>query len=118
MRRKIQTTFEIPELPGTHFPWYGRMDINKWRVMRQYVWKRDSATCQYCGIKLELYECEVHHVLDLNQGGTNHPSNLKTTCIPDHVKKHPWIQRIRGSGPERMGSDRSAQESNGMDGTG
>lgn len=95
-------TFEIPELPGYRFPWYGRMPLDLWRVLRQYVYERDEGKCRYCGEHTELYDCHCHHVLDLQHGGTNHPSNLKTLCRVCHKKRHPFmldpLQRICGEG--------------------
>lgn len=86
------TTFQIPELPGLRFPWYGRMPIELWTPLRQYVYERDEGVCQYCGNLTELYESHCHHVLDLQHGGTNHPSNLKTACKDCHHERHPFMK--------------------------
>lgn len=85
-------TFQIPELTGLDFPWYTRMTQTLWRPLRQYVYQRDNGKCRYCDTSIELYACHCHHVLELNQGGTNHPDNLKTACIPCHEKKHPFMK--------------------------
>lgn len=85
--------FEIPELPGLRFPWYGRMNLDLWRPLRQHVYQRDGGCCRYCGIPVELFECHIHHVAELvATAGTNHPSNLKVSCVKCHKEKHPWMK--------------------------
>ena len=86
-----QPYFQLDEFPGVHFPWYGRMPIDLWRMMRQYVYERDRGICQYCGKPVELFKCHIHHVLALYEGGTNHPTNLKTACPKCHRKHHPHM---------------------------
>ena len=83
--------FELAELKGVLFPWYGRMPLDLWRQMRQYVYERDGGRCQYCGSPTELFKCHIHHVLELGEGGTNHPSNLKTLCPDCHKQRHPFM---------------------------
>lgn len=84
-------TFGIPELPGYRFPWYGRMPHDLWQPLRQYVYERDGGICQYTGKPVELYKCHCHHVLALSEGGTNHPSNLKTSAKKAHERIHPHM---------------------------
>ncbi len=62
-----------------------------WRPLRQFVYERDGGKCQYCGQTTELFRCHCHHTLPLCEGGTNHPSNLKTLCSPCHHKRHPFM---------------------------
>lgn len=83
--------FVIPELPDLRFPWYGRMSFDLWRPLRQHVYARDQGLCRYCGKPTESYQCHCHHILALADGGTNHPSNLKTSCPTCHKSKHPWM---------------------------
>jgi len=90
-----KTYFELPEFPNKKFPWYKRPPINLWRILRQYVYERDLGRCQYCNNETELTDCHIHHVLELNQGGTNHPSNLKTSCRDCHKKRHPFMMDAR-----------------------
>lgn len=87
--------FEIPEIPGKRFPWATRMRIELWRPLRQFVYQRDSGKCQYCGEPVELTDCHCHHVLELREGGTNHPSNLKTLCKVCHKNRHPFMKSAR-----------------------
>lgn len=73
------------------FLWHRRMPINEWRVLRQYVYARDGGKCRYCGVAVELFQCHIHHVQPLQEGGTNHPTNLKVLCVPCHQKRHPFM---------------------------
>ena len=61
-------------------------------MLRQYVYERDKGICQDCGKQIELTNSNIHHVHELNKGGTNHPSNLKTLCIDCHKLRHPWLE--------------------------
>jgi 5-methylcytosine-specific restriction endonuclease McrA len=79
-------------LNGKNFPWHWRMPAALWREMRQYIYARDGGRCQYCGEPVELFECHIHHVLELSESGTNHPTNLKTACIGCHKKRHPFMR--------------------------
>jgi 5-methylcytosine-specific restriction endonuclease McrA len=90
-----KTYFELEEFPNKHFPWYKRPPDYLWRLLRQYVYERDQGKCGYCGIKVELFECHCHHALELNQGGTNHPSNLKILCKDCHKNRHPFMKTAR-----------------------
>ncbi len=90
-----QTYFQLPEFPNLKFPWYRRPAEYLWRILRQYVYARDEGKCRDCGNPVELFECHIHHVLELNQGGSNHPSNLKVLCIDCHKIRHPFMQDAR-----------------------
>jgi 5-methylcytosine-specific restriction endonuclease McrA len=87
--------FELPELSGYRFPWYGRMPDDLWRILRQFVYERDGEKCQYCDDQTELFDCHCHHVLPLSEHGTNHPSNLKTSCKPCHKERHPFMKSAK-----------------------
>lgn len=84
--------FTVPELAGKVFPWFGRMPDHLWRPLRQHVYQRDNGRCCYCGQAVELFKCHIHHVLELSRNGTNHPTNLKTLCVPCHEARHPHMQ--------------------------
>jgi len=88
-------TFEVPDLPGLRFPWYTRMSIEIWMPLKQYVYQRDKGICQYCDIQFEYKSTHCHHVLELSEGGTNHPTNLKTLCIPCHKDRHPFMKTAK-----------------------
>jgi 5-methylcytosine-specific restriction enzyme A len=78
-----------------YYPWYSRMPIEQWREIRQFVYERDGGLCQYCNHQTRLDECHIHHTLELSESGTNHPSNLKTVCVPCHKKRHPFMKTTR-----------------------
>jgi 5-methylcytosine-specific restriction endonuclease McrA len=52
--------------------------------------RRDRFTCQDCGRKGrqvvagKLRGLEVHHIIPRSEGGTDHPTNLKTVCHECH----------------------------------
>lgn len=84
--------FSIPEIPGVLYPWYHRPQIDDWKKLKQFVYQRDEGCCRYCFHPVEYIESHCHHVLPLSEGGTNHPRNLKTACIPCHEDKHPFMK--------------------------
>lgn len=91
----MDKTFSIAQLEPLKFPWYGRMPLDLWRPLRQYVYERDSGKCRYCDCEVELYKHHCHHVLELSNGGTNHPDNLKVSCVPCHKEKHPFMKTVK-----------------------
>lgn len=54
---------------------------------RTKIMNRDSNTCLRCDSENED-ELEVHHILPINQGGTNDDSNLATLCSDCHQAAH------------------------------
>lgn len=91
VKQDMGKTFTIPELLPLRFSWYKRLPLELWRPLRQYVYLRDKGECQYCHSKVELHKCHCHHVLELSEGGTNHPTNLKILCVKCHKKRHPFM---------------------------
>ncbi len=77
------------------FPWLGRMKVELWRPLRQWVYARDGGICQYCHEFVELTDAHIHHVLPISEGGVNHPSNLKTLCPGCHKTHHPHMRSAR-----------------------
>ena len=93
-------TFQLPELPGLRFPWYGRMIMELWIPLKQHVYQCNKGICQCgCNHQVEYGKSHCHHVLPLSEGGTNHPSNLKTLSIGHHEDRHPFMK----SPLERLG---------------
>ena len=45
------------------------------------VFKRDLFTCQYCGRRPPEVVLEVDHVIPRNEGGSDEPDNLTTSCF-------------------------------------
>jgi 5-methylcytosine-specific restriction endonuclease McrA len=85
--------FTIDDLPFK-FPWYGRMPLDLWKPLKQWVYQRDGGICQYCKAPTEYEKTHCHHVLELSEGGTNHPSNLKTLCHKCHKDRHPFMKNL------------------------
>lgn len=52
--------------------------------IRWKIWRRDDFTCQYCGIKENLF---VDHIIPESQGGELIDSNLVTACKSCNSKK-------------------------------
>lgn len=55
-----------------------------WRHLRAYVFQRDNFACVMCGRRGRL-ECD--HVRPRAAGGSDHPDNLQTLCVPCHIAK-------------------------------
>lgn len=49
--------------------------------IRTEVFKRDMFTCQYCGRKAPDVVLEIDHIKPVAKGGTNHITNLVTSCF-------------------------------------
>ena len=88
-------TFTIDELPDRRFPWFGRMPLDLWLPLKQFVYERDGGVCHYCENQSEYIDTHCHHTLELYEGGTNHPSNLKTLCHTCHKGRHPFMKSVR-----------------------
>lgn len=87
--------FQLDEIPGVRFPWHGRPKPEDWVKLKQYVYARDHGICAYCGQQAEYAETHCHHTLELSEGGTNHPSNLKTVHVRCHKARHPFMKSVR-----------------------
>ena len=73
------------------------------RVRRQ-VLERDGCRCTQCGRPGRL---EVHHIIRVADGGAPFdPDNLRTVCVPCHLRIHGGRGRsLRSAGqtdPERI----------------
>ena len=88
------TCFTIDDLPH-RFPWYTRMPIDLWIPLKQWIYERDKGICQYCDTQIEYLKTHCHHVLELSERGTNHPSNLKTVCVSCHKDRHPFMKTAK-----------------------
>lgn len=87
--------FTIDDIPDVRFPWYGRPAIEQWIKLKQYIYQRDGGLCQYCKQPTRYEDSHCHHVLELSEHGTNHPSNLKTLCRNCHKNRHPFMKSAR-----------------------
>ncbi|MCE5295509.1 MAG: HNH endonuclease [Euryarchaeota archaeon] len=68
--------------------WFPRsLKERAWRKVRAAVIERDGRTCIDCGRSLKEYPgwyTEVHHIIPVIDGGSDHPSNLVTLCVECH----------------------------------
>lgn len=65
--------------------------------VKKRVWKRDRFFCQICGLNLkDIYEntypsdncgITVDHIISLSDNGTNHITNLRTSCRNCNLKR-------------------------------
>jgi len=51
------------------------------QVTYSRVFRRDKYKCQLCG---GLNCLSIHHITPRREGGSNHPRNLLTLCVPCH----------------------------------
>ena len=69
------------------------------------VW-RDKLTCQDCGEVLAFKNCydiyiplecgaEVHHIIPVEEGGTDDPRNLITLCHKCHKERHEKLKQYK-----------------------
>lgn len=67
-----------------------------WWSIRKRVIERDNHCCRDCGVREDpkngIYH-DVHHIIELSQGGTTTMNNLKTQCKKCHEKKHVHLFR-------------------------
>lgn len=63
-----------------------RFPSRQWESVRQFVFERDNYTCVYC--KSSALSLEVDHVIPVSRGGSNHISNLATSCRECNRSKH------------------------------
>lgn len=87
--------FVVDSIPNVRFQWYGRPKLEDWVKLKQYVYERDLGICQYCLEQTPYEKTHCHHVFELQDGGTNHPSNLKTLCHKCHKDRHPFMKSMR-----------------------
>lgn len=71
-------------LPGTPEWNTGRQNINQ--KTRRTILERDNSTCQKCGAGTEQ-RLTIGHIIPVETGGTNDPTNLQTECAPCN---EPW----------------------------
>ena len=56
-----------------------------WTLIREFIFKRDNYTCQYCGSRGGRIECD--HKTPVADGGLHTPENLTTACFTCNRKK-------------------------------
>lgn len=86
----------LQKAPAVKFGWQG------WKALRTFIFKVDDFTCQYCGQRGGLLECD--HILPRSRGGSDSPTNLVTACGPCNRAKgdqtpEEWLRSERGEQP-------------------
>jgi 5-methylcytosine-specific restriction protein A len=78
-----------PRTPrGTHAGRQG--STYAWRKIRARILRRDGHRCTFAlndGTRCGATATEVDHIIELADGGTDHPSNLRAACHPHHAAK-------------------------------
>jgi 5-methylcytosine-specific restriction endonuclease McrA len=77
----------------------------QWRLIRGHVLARDRWTCVVpgCGRKATI----VDHIVARRDGGSNHPSNLRSLCVQHdgQVKELPSRERMNRGELRAFGCD-------------
>lgn len=66
----------------------GQKYPSNWSSIRKEVLERDDYRCGNCnrsGINNSQIQLEVHHIVEVRNGGTHQPSNLQTLCEQCHA---------------------------------
>ena len=66
------------------------LPVRQWAALRVKVFNRDGYRCQDCGRAGGL---EAHHVIPLEDGGSNGLGNLTTLCRDCHIRKHQILRQ-------------------------
>lgn len=61
--------------------------------VRTKVIERDKSTCQHCGRRLKINECQVDHIVPQSIGGGNDFSNLVCSCKPCNLSRRLYKMR-------------------------
>lgn len=82
-----------------------RLTGNEWDILRVMVMARDNCTCQFEKLGLPpLDTCtneapsrrvrnfQVHHIVEVEHGGSNEMDNLTTLCFEHHCYIHPHLR--------------------------
>lgn len=87
--------------------------------LRYEILERHGYSCHDCGMQRGGGRpLQVHHVLPVSQGGTNHPSNLVTLCSACHAGRHALasaadvVDELLDAGHEPAGSAPSRDKQN------
>ncbi|OPY34459.1 MAG: HNH endonuclease [Methanomassiliicoccales archaeon PtaU1.Bin124] len=104
---------DIPLLPSM-YPQF--LKERAWRKVRAKVIERDGNACQECGRDLGRYPAwyaEVHHIIPVVAGGSDHPSNLITLCTECHGGHTDFMaipaERAKGNSGSRRNGKRPVQ---------
>lgn len=83
---RVEPKFTNSNLPGLPPDW-------EWR--NAFVFFRDEALCQSCGLDVTEQEWVVHHIVPRGRGGNHDLRNLELLCEYCHWRKHPEKHKPR-----------------------
>lgn len=72
-----------------------RIDKEKMRGIREVIVEQDNFQCSICNVTSNKAEFHVHHIIPLDNYGTNKNQNLVTLCYSCHNKQHKGITVTR-----------------------
>lgn len=67
----------------------GRLNDDDWQVLRRITFDQQGRKC--CNCEEHDTRLDVHHIVSIGRGGTNHLSNLAVLCFVCHKLVHPWM---------------------------
>lgn len=77
-------------------PWYHinmpRVIQSGWYAMRWFIFERDEFACQVCGQTAPSARLEVDHLIEVSEGGTDDPANLRTLCFACNRGRNAWFR--------------------------
>lgn len=88
--------FTNPMTSGpNHYNWQGgrtpainkRVNSLEWRTIRAEIYRRDGYVCQECG-KHCRDDIQCHHIVPVEDGGSDDEQNLITLCRRCHLRIH------------------------------
>ncbi len=80
----MQSTIEIPGILSTtgKYRALGSLALNRWNLFR-----RDTYTCQYCGLVLPIKRLTIDHIHPRSRGGRHVWTNVATACRDCNQRK-------------------------------
>ena len=60
---------------------YGKMPTHRLKLSRRNLFKRDSCSCQYCGVQLQTSDATIDHIIPKAQGGKTTWKNCVIACV-------------------------------------
>lgn len=70
-----------------------------WDTLRRQILQRDCGLCVLCQAAGRVEAAhQVDHRIPVSEGGTDHPDNLQSLCIPCHKTKTAAEARRRSTG--------------------
>ncbi len=83
--RTVSLTLKIPEI--IVLLGYDAIPKKEVPFSRKNIYKRDSYTCQYCGIRATSEDLSIDHVVPRSHGGKSSWTNCVLACIRCNVRK-------------------------------